>query len=505
MRRELRHRLLRYGWAALGGVGAVALQRLLLGLIGPDFPFAMLFTAVLVSAALAGRGAALITAAVGAAGAAAWLLPAANQGGSWDHEDWAGLARYCIGSAGMALLVGALQEARGRAEQSAATARAQEESLRLQAEKLARHDRAKDEFLAMLGHELRNPLAPITLANELLKAQVAGNPTAERLRGIIDRNTRDLSRIVDDLLEISRINEGKIELRLEPVNLGEAVEQAAASARPLMDARGHTFTLDLPPEPVTLEADPTRLVQVLVNLLNNAARYTDPGGRISLTAGRDGSEAWIRIRDNGRGIPPELLPRVFDLFVQGEQGLARTEGGLGIGLTLVHRLVRMHGGTVDAESGGPGAGSTFTVRLPLGEPAAVAPPLSASPPRTGRRLRVLIVEDNRDAAETLEEILEALGHETAAASNGRAALEVAPEFHPDLVLLDLGLPGLDGYAVARALRENEGASRALIAAVTGYSSSDHQQRAQEAGFDQFVTKPVGAETLQSLLDLAGAR
>ncbi|MFN3648120.1 MAG: PAS domain S-box protein [Armatimonadota bacterium] len=360
--------------------------------------------------------------------------------------------------------------------------------------------RRKDEFLAMLAHELRNPLAPIVTSSEILRLRSDGDPVVRKQREIIERNARHLSRLVDDLLEVSRINEGKISLRTERVDLSQVVEQAVTSTRAAIEERGHHLNVSVPLPPVFLQADPTRLVQVLVNLLNNAAKYTDDGGEISLVAQREQGEAVLRVRDNGRGMDPELQARVFDLFVQGERTLARAEGGLGVGLTLAKRLVEMHHGTIQVHSDGPGLGTEFTVRLPAEperEPAAAAVP-SASAAADGNG-RVLLVEDNADAAETLTDLLHLWGYEVRSVRDGRAALSAVPEYEPRIILLDIGLPGMDGYEVARELRKNGSFAGAGLIALTGYGDPEHRQAAEAAGFDHHLIKPVNPEALRALL------
>jgi CheY-like chemotaxis protein/anti-sigma regulatory factor (Ser/Thr protein kinase) len=266
-----------------------------------------------------------------------------------------------------------------------------------------------------------------------------------------------------------------------------------------MEARSHTFDVQLPDHPIPVEVDRTRIVQVAVNLLTNAARYTQPRGQISLSLTQDGGEALFTVRDNGRGIPPELLPHVFELFVQGDQGLARTEGGLGIGLTLVQRLVAMHRGSIRAESPGPNQGSAFMVRLPLSTAPLAAPLSNPLPEPAPAAHRVLIVEDNRDAAETLREIVTDLGHTVAVAGDGPSGVREAETFRPNVILLDLGLPGMNGYEVATALRSKGLLDGVTLVALTGYSSTEHQERAREAGFDHYLTKPASIEVVQSLL------
>jgi signal transduction histidine kinase len=364
-------------------------------------------------------------------------------------------------------------------------------------------DRRKDEFLAMLAHELRNPLGPILNALQLMRGHDPDPSAFDRARGVMERQVKHMARLVDDLLDVARITRGKVELRKEPVPLARVVQQAVEVCRPLMETREHQFTLSMPEDSLWLEADATRIEQVLVNLLNNAAKYTEPGGRLSLSVAREASRVVIRVRDNGIGVPADVLPHVFDLFVQSERSLDRSQGGLGIGLTLVRSLVQMHGGTVSAYSAGPGQGSEFIVRFPLsnaalrsvGEsPQSVA---DAGPPAGSRR--VLVVEDNLDAAETLNELLELWGHEPCIVHDGEAAIEAARVHQPDLVLLDIGLPGMDGYSIARALRRDPATASVRLIALTGYGQEEDRRRSHEAGFDVHLTKPVDPAELQRLL------
>jgi signal transduction histidine kinase len=365
-------------------------------------------------------------------------------------------------------------------------------------------DRHKDEFLAMLAHELRNPLAPLTNALHMLRPDGLEGPEAEQVRAIAERQVRHLTRLVDDLLDVSRINNGKIQLRKGRVDLGAAIARAVDSARPLIESRRHELSISLPDGPVSLEADAARLEQVLSNLLNNAAKYTEPGGRIELEAGCEADEAFVRVRDTGIGIAPELLPRVFDLFTQEERSLDRSQGGLGIGLTLVRRLVQLHGGSVVATSDGVGRGSEFVVRLPLG------PSVEENAPSNGLReatagpgdstpKRVLVVDDNKDGARLLARLLRSSGHQTELAHDGPSALEAAIANPPDVVFLDIGLPGMNGFEVARRLREVDGPNRALLVALTGYGREDDMRRSREAGFDHHMVKPVDPQALSDLL------
>jgi two-component system CheB/CheR fusion protein len=374
-----------------------------------------------------------------------------------------------------------------------------EEELRQRARELADADQRKDEFLAMLAHELRNPLAPLRNALHLLRLDVPGR---ERFVEIADRQLTHLVRLVDDLLDVSRITQGKITLRREHVLLADVAARAVEMMRAVIDARGHNLTVSLPGEPVRLVADPARLAQVIGNLLGNAVKYTPPGGSIWLTAERAGGEVVIRVRDTGVGLAPELIPHVFDLFVQGDASLDRTRGGLGIGLTLVRRLVELHGGRVAARSAGLGQGSEFVVHLPA-LPAQLAPTVApeAVGPATpgGRRLKVLIVEDNQDAAESLALVLDLWGHDARVVFDGAAALDVAEQYLPDVIISDLGLPGMDGYQLARQLREHPTFGRAVLIALSGYGQEEDKRRALDAGFDHHFVKPPNLAELSELL------
>jgi CheY-like chemotaxis protein len=312
------------------------------------------------------------------------------------------------------------------------------------------------------------------------------------------RQVRVLARLVDDLLDVSRITEGKITLRKESVLLGDVVGQAVEASRPVIDSRALAFTVSLPPQLVRLDADPARLAQVFVNLLSNAAKYTPPGGSIWLTAEQLSDEVMIRVRDTGIGLAPEVLPHVFDLFVQADISLERTRGGLGIGLTVVRRLVEMHGGRVEARSAGIGQGSEFIVVLPVGiaRPADRARPSRAE--LTVRALKVLVVEDNKDTAETLATILELWGHEVRLSFDGLGAIETAASFEPDIILSDIGLPGMNGYELARRLREQPSFGRVVLVAMSGYGQDEDKRRALESGFDHHIVKPPDLGALAEL-------
>ncbi|CAK0780505.1 Histidine kinase [Gammaproteobacteria bacterium] len=376
---------------------------------------------------------------------------------------------------------------------------------RRQAEEALRTaDRRKDEFLAMLAHELRNPLAPIRNAVHIMSLIDLPDPKLKWVREVIDRQVRHLARLVDDLLDISRIVRGKITLRKERVELAYLVQQAQESARPVIEARKHRLTVKLPPYPVTLEGDAVRLSQALQNLLDNAAKYTREGGEIELTATVSRRELVISVRDNGTGIPPDLLPRVFDLFQQGERSLDRSQGGLGIGLTLVQQMVKLHGGQVTAQSAGLGQGSTFTIHLPLPDSLPLNTTTeSRAPNRSNGGVRILVVEDDVVVAETTVLWLTMEGYEVRVAHTGEAALEQVLPFQPQVVLLDIGLPGMDGYTTARRLRALPDGEDLCLVAVTGYGHEEAQIRSREAGFDYHLVKPVDPAALSNLLATLG--
>jgi len=364
-------------------------------------------------------------------------------------------------------------------------------------------DQAKDRFLAMLAHELRNPIAPIVHTVHMLRNPRRAEVDVERALDIVERQAQRLAYLVDELMDTARMTQDRIHLRQEPLHLAQVVRSSVDACQPAIDERAQQLSVELPDEPVPLEGDLARLEQVLSNLLTNAAKFTEHGGRIWLTASRDGDTAVIRVRDNGAGIAPELLPHIFDLFVQDEQGPAQLLGGLGIGLALVRRLVELHDGSVTAHSAGVGRGSEFTVRLPVAA-AAAAPKRrdeEADPLEEGAR-RVLVVEDNPDAADTLEDLLQAWGHATRTVRDGPRAAEAAREYQPDVVLLDLGLPGLDGYEVARRLRRLPELEGVLLVALTGYGDTEDERRAAEAGFDEHLVKPVDPADLRQILQQA---
>jgi len=362
-------------------------------------------------------------------------------------------------------------------------------------------DRRKDEFLALLAHELRNPLAPIVAGIDLLRHASDKPPMLEQVSATMARQVKQLVRLVDDLLELSRVSGGRLRLRKSRTPLRDVVRDAVASVRPMVERQRHELQVTLPDEPIELDADSARLTQVFANLLNNAARYTPEGGRIAIQAAREGQETVITVRDNGIGIPQPILARVFEMFYQGDDTRPSRGGGLGIGLTLARSLVEMHGGTIMASSAGRSRGSEFKVRLPIADRPAVADASEEPAARTtlgGHR--VLIVDDNTDAAKTLGMLVETLGYnEVHVANNGSDALRIAQEHRPDIVLLDLKMPGMDGYEVARRLRSESWGRELTLVAVTGWALEDHKRRTHDAGFDRHLTKPADVASLAAVL------
>ena len=358
-------------------------------------------------------------------------------------------------------------------------------------------DQRKDEFLATLSHELRNPLAPIRNALEVLRR--TGNDPAQTVRAhaIMERQLQQLVRLTDDLLDVSRITRNRVELRREQIDLRLALQSAIETTQPLIDAADHVLHTSMPPAPVWVDADFTRLAQAFANLLNNAVKYTDRGGEISIALGTDADAATVTVRDSGIGMSSATVSQIFDMFMQSDESIARARGGLGIGLTLAKRLVELHGGQIEAASEGRGHGSTFTVRLPLSH-AAPAPHVAHKAPPVAVRRRVLIAEDIPDAAEMLRLMLDLMGHDVRVAADGVQAVAIARVFKPDVALLDIGMPRMDGYDAAREIRAALGSS-VLLVALTGWGQEEDQRRAREAGFDRHLTKPGEPEILENLI------
>jgi signal transduction histidine kinase/DNA-binding response OmpR family regulator len=384
----------------------------------------------------------------------------------------------------------------GSLQREIARSRAAEESLQ-------EASRRKDEFLAMLSHELRNPLAPIRTAMEVIRRVAPPEPTLVKARDAVDRQVGHLVRLVEELLDVSRISEGRVSLRKEQIELARVVSHAVETTRPLIDARGQTLTVRLPHSPVWVFGDAVRLAQVVANLLNNSAKYTPEGGRIEVSASAAEGQAVIEVNDDGEGIDAQLLPRVFDLFVQGQRSLDRSQGGLGLGLTLVRRLVELHQGRVEAASAGPGRGSRFRIFLPCLATVPSAVPKASPYQEVKRRLpgcRVLVVDDNLDAAETIAAYLRLEGHDTKVVNQGGEVLASARVFEPQVIVLDIGLPGLDGYQIARQLRSSEETRDTLLIAVTGYGREEDRLQAVAAGFDCHFVKPADPIEIQAAID-----
>lgn len=364
-------------------------------------------------------------------------------------------------------------------------------------------DRRKDEFLATLAHELRNPLAPIRNSLQILKMPIADQGVIHRAREMMERQVQNLVHLVDDLLDVSRVMRGRIELRRERVDLATVIAHSVETAQPLIDTHGHELSVTLPPQPIVLYADPVRLTQVISNVLTNAAKYTPREGRIWLTASLENHHAVVRVRDNGIGIAQEMLAKIFDVFVQVDHAVTRSEGGLGIGLTLVRNLVELHGGNVEAHSEGHGRGTEIVIRLPLPNGSSAPADPASKPeaaPSNGVRVRrsVLVVDDNVDAAESLAMLLKVSGNDVRVCRNGADALKIMQERTIDIVLLDLGMPIMDGCEVARRLRQNRDFQQVLLVALTGWGKDEDRRRSKEAGFDVHLVKPVDMETLQKV-------
>ena len=380
-----------------------------------------------------------------------------------------------------------------------------EQELVRRMEQLAEADVRKDQFLAMLAHELRNPMAAISNAVQLA-ALGGAHDQIEWCMDVINRQVKHLARLIDDLLDVARVTQGKIRLRKERLDVAQILHSAIESARPLIESRQHKLSVAIMPETLPAEADPVRLEQIVTNLLTNAAKYTQNGGEIFLSAGWEDESIVITVRDTGMGIPPEQISQMFELFAQGDRSLARSEGGLGIGLTLARSLAEMHGGRLSATSDGLGKGSEFVVRLPAALPLVAKPVRSGLPGDTGGKggLRVLVIDDHLDTTQGLARLLRLLNHEVWIACDGPTGLKAAQAHRPEVLLLDIGLPGMDGYQIAEQLRREEFGKDLLLIAVTGYGREEDRQRALSAGFDHFMTKPVDHAALQALMAVPDA-
>ncbi len=402
------------------------------------------------------------------------------------------------------LTVGLVVVFRDTTEQKKAEERLKqsEERLRQLAADLSESNRRKDEFLATLAHELRNPLAPIRNGLQIIRLARDGGTAAEEARAMMERQLGNMVRLVDDLLDVSRISRGKLELRKERVELTAVLNNAVETSLPAVEHGGHELTISVPPDPIFVDADVLRLGQVFANLLNNAAKYSERGSRILLSAKRQAGEIAVSIKDSGVGIPREMLPKIFELFTQVDRSLERSQGGLGIGLTLVKRLVEMHGGTVEARSEGHGMGSEFVVRLPLQLSAAQEVTASTAlddPARPTRRRRLLVADDNLDSASSMATMLRVMGYEVVTANDGLQAVETAATFRPDVILMDIGMPKLNGLEACRRIREQPWGKDSVLIALTGWGQDEDKRRTEQAGFDHHLVKPVDPATLERLL------
>jgi CheY-like chemotaxis protein/two-component sensor histidine kinase len=389
--------------------------------------------------------------------------------------------------------------------ESEARARDRASELEAAAVRLSNADRRKDEFIARLAHELRNPLAPICIWTQRLLETEEAPPLVKHASQVINRQSRHLTRLVEDLLELSRFVWGKVALRREPVRLGEPIELAVQMAQPLIEERQHRLQVSLSASPIWVRGDVVRLTEIFHNLLDNAAKYTPSGGQINLALARQKHEAVVRVEDNGTGIDAEFMPRIFDLFSRSPSN-EQLQQGLGLGLSLVHQMVRAHDGTVTAWSAGPGQGSRFEVRLPLADPPRHPPRPSAPTPVVDvSPQKILVVDDNRDGAEAMALYLEDLGHEVAVAADGATGLAMAERLRPQLVLLDIGMPGMDGYEVARRLRAEPWSRNVVMLAISGYDSEEDRQRSLAAGCDEHLVKPVEPQSIVKFLASHGRR
>jgi signal transduction histidine kinase len=374
--------------------------------------------------------------------------------------------------------------------------------------RLREANRRKDEFLATLAHELRNPLAPVRNAVQLLKLKGSGSPEVQWAAKLVDRQVAAMSRLIDDLMDVSRINHGRIQLRRSLVDLNEVLTDALETAQPLIEEQQHQLECASPPQPLCVDADRERLAQVFMNLLHNATKYMDRGGRIQVDVSVEGQEVLVCVKDTGIGIPAHRLESIFEMFSQEESALARSRGGLGIGLSLTQRLVAMHGGRISAHSDGPGKGSEFRVRLPLARSAAEAQRAQESKAQefgTGKELRILVADDNRDAADTLATLLEVLGHQVQRVHDGASAVAAVATFDPHLVLLDIGMPTLNGYEACQRIREQADGGKRTVVAVTGWGQPEDRSRSRSAGFDHHLVKPIDMKALAQVIESSVVR
>jgi signal transduction histidine kinase/ActR/RegA family two-component response regulator len=480
---------------------------------GDYAPFVPFFAAVSIAAWFGGLGPGLLATILCALTAAYFFYPPAHSFRVALLADQVRTALFIAEGVFLSYAIEVLHRARRRAEASEQEALAKQQELeheitvRKQAEAaLHEGDRRKDEFLATLSHELRNPLAPIRNAVQIQKSRNASPADLSWSREIIERQVVHLARLLDDLLDVTRINVGKLRVRKERVDLKTLVESAVETSSPLIEAAHQQLTVTLPPEPIHLQADAIRVSQVLSNLLNNGSKYTKPGGRIVLVAAREDRDVVLTVSDTGAGIAPEMLPRVFDLFTQGAGSLEQPASGLGVGLSLARALIELHGGTISAASNGPGHGSRFTIRLPIEESSAAekgpafAPTTSEGAAETGPKYRLLIADDLPDAADSLAILFRSAGHEAEVVYDGEKAFAAAETMRPSVVLLDIEMPKVNGYEVARQIRVQPWGKDLYLIALTGWGKEEDRRRASEAGFDAHLVKPVSIERLTQTLD-----
>ena len=505
-RTQFKHTVLGY-LIAIVATGVVALARVAVsGTFGNYAPIVSFTIAVTVAAWYGGLKPGLLATALSVIVADYLFVPNRH---TFEIESVSGavaLGVLAFSGVLISVMCESLHRTRRRLEAEQENLRNSAEQQRQLRDAIVESDRRKDEFLATLAHELRNPLAPVRNAIHILRARLPPTPELQWARDVIDRQVTQMARLIDDLMDVARISRGTFELRREPVALEDVIRNAVETSRPSVDASGHDLVVRLPADAIYVDADVVRLAQVFANLLNNAAKYTAPGGRIVVSAEQEADTVVVGVEDSGIGIPPEMLAQVFEPFIQLDRSLERSRSGLGIGLALAKRLVEMHGGSIEAHSPGPGRGSRFTVRLPLSKQRiipAVAP--SGPVPARGHN-RVLVADDNYDSATSLGILLNDAGYDVRTAGDGAQALETAAQFRPDILLLDIGMPKLNGYEVARNIRRQPWGQDVLLIALTGWGGTDHREQTAQAGFDHHLTKPVDPAALTRLLaSLSGSR
>ena len=488
---------------AIGATATVAIIRLTISdTVGNFAPVSTFTVAVVIAAWYGGLGPGLLATALSGLVADYLFTPERHSFQIATLSGAVALGVMIFTGVLLSLLCESLHRIRRSLEAEQENLRQSVELQRQMQDALTESDRRKDEFLATLAHELRNPLAPVRNAIHILRARMPPTPELQWARDVIDRQVTQMTRLIDDLMDVSRITRGTFELRREHVLLDEVIRVAVETSRPIIDAAGHQLVVSLPPEAINLDADIIRLAQVFSNLLNNAAKYTGPGGRITVTAELDGNVVSVAVQDSGIGIPAAMLKEVFEPFTQLDNSLERTRGGLGIGLALARRLVEMHGGVIEAQSSGAGQGSRFVARLPVSAQQNVVRPVAQEvrgPASVVGGRRILVADDNYDSATSLSILLNDAGYEVRTAGDGVQALETAAQFRPDVALLDIGMPKLNGYEVARQIRNQPWGRHVLMIALTGWGGADHRRQTAQAGFDHHLTKPVDPAALTRLL------